>query len=238
MNPSYPNTPTPLGTGNDKNVSSITRTTKIFVLLFIAIAGISLIMSWLKFSDNSEWSVPNGKQVSLYTADIEGNHIKNATPIDENDIARVSDSSIYIRRSAITADTAYIYIPEWNVKILKPTIENFSYAFIGKDKLYIWGNVEDIYHTGTSNVQGEILDNNGQIQPAAYLGMIVKSDVDANRNTLSVYEINDQEYLYYVENADLSQYYQGNSYYMTNLANTLQELHGHFTEFSTYQNFE
>ena len=238
MNPSYPNTPTPLGTGNDKNVSGITRATKMFVLLFIAVVGFSLFMSWLEFSDNSEWALPNGKQVSLYTADIEGDHIKNANPIDESDIARVSDSSIYIQRSALVADPSYIYIPEWKVKILKPSVENFSYAFNGKDKLYIWGNVEDDYQNEDAKVQGEITNVDGQIAPAAYLGMMIKSDFAKNRNTLSVFDIDEKDYLYYVESADLDKYYQGNVYYQTNLAHTLQELNEHFSDFNTYQKFE
>ena len=111
-----------------------------FVLLFIAVVGFSLFMSWLEFSDNSEWALPNGKQVSLYTADIEGDHIKNANPIDESDIARVSDSSIYIQRSALVADPSYIYIPEWKVKILGQnagqTIKNeFTWDKIAKKML-------------------------------------------------------------------------------------------------------
>lgn len=238
MNSSYPNTPTPLGVSNDNNASGITKATKIFIIFFIIVATASIFMSWLEYSDNSKWALPNGKQVSLYTADIEGNHIKNSSPIDESDVARVSDSSIYIQRSALVADPSYIYIPEWKVKILKPSVENFSYAFNGKDKLYIWGNVGDDYQNEDAKVRGEITNVDGQIVPAAYLGMIVKSDFARNRNTLSVFDIDQKDYLYYVESADLDKYYQGNAYYQTNLAHTLQELNEHFSDFDTYQKFE
>ena len=138
---------------------------------------------------------------------------------------------IYIRRSAVSADSTYIYIPEWKVKIIKPgSIKNFAYAFDGQ-KLYFYGTASDVDANGAS---GDVAFGNIE---GTYIGYLEVETNQTWKEEFSIFEIDDEQFLRYYTNEKVNDA-TGNEAYIKLRDGTTTEFRDHFGDTRTYLNFE
>lgn len=218
--------PKPLGADDLISSQEKARGKRVGFMLMVIIGCIIYLGATGRIRMPSFESEPNGSTVKLYSADINGNHITNHQLIDEADIARVSEDSVYIRRSALAADENSIYIPEWRVRILKPnTIKDFAYAFDG-EKLYLYGTAETELANITTTFPFGSVDT-------TYTGYVTLEDDADSKEQFSVFDINDTQYLRYYPNQKLVDA-TGSEQFVIFRDDSLKEFEDHFGDFRSY----
>ena len=224
---SYMGAPKPLGTEDPLRSESNGKGKYFAVMTLVIVIMVAYMALTGKISMPTPPARKNGSTVQVYSADINGKEVTNYNLIPEQDIARLSEDKIYIRRDALAADESSIYIPQWRVRILRPGIIDFAYAFDG-NKLYLYGLAD----VDVTNASGEFAF--GSID-TTYVGYVTTATGEKIKDKYSVFDIDDKRFLRYFSNPKLENAV-GNAAYMYLRDNTLQEFKAHFGDFRSYLN--